>query len=134
MTGPVLGVTALVVDGDDLLLIQRGTEPYAGTWALPGGGVEAGETLAEAVTRELWEETGLEGACGELVGIREVIGDDHHFVLLVHRVHLPERGVVVAGDDARAARWVPVGDVAEQHLVPGLAELLYEQGVIPTIA
>ncbi|QYG92936.1 NUDIX hydrolase [Iamia sp. SCSIO 61187] len=131
---PVLGVSAVVTDGDDLLLVQRGTEPYRGLWALPGGHVEVGETLAEAVTRELFEETGLEGACGELLAAREDLGEGGHYVVLVHRAHLMERGEVVAGDDARAARWVPRGDVAEQVLVPGLAELLSEHGIIPTIA
>jgi 8-oxo-dGTP diphosphatase len=131
---PVLGVSAVVTDGDDLLLVQRGKQPYEGLWALPGGTVEAGETLAEAVTRELFEETGLEGACGALLAAREDISDAGHFVVLVHRVHLMERGAPVAGDDARDTRWVPLGDVAEQVLVPGLAELLHEHGIIPTIA
>ena len=131
---PVLGVSAVVTDADDLLLVQRGTEPYAGLWALPGGHVEEGEMVVEAVTRELFEETGLEGACGELMAAREDIGDAGHFVVLVHRVHLMDRGQPVAGDDARDARWVPLGDVAEQVLVPGLAELLHEHGIIPTIA
>lgn len=134
MRGPVLGVSAVVVDGGDLLLVQRGRAPYAGLWALPGGGVEPGETLSEAVTRELLEETGLEGACGELLAAREDISDEGHFVVLVHRVHIMSRDGTVAGDDARAARWVDLGDVAEQVLVPGLAELLYEHGVIPTIS
>jgi 8-oxo-dGTP diphosphatase len=132
--GPLLGVSAVVTDGDDLLLVQRGKQPYEGLWALPGGTVEAGEMLAEAVTRELLEETGMEGACGELMAAREDIGDEGHFVVLVHRVHLMERGEPVAGDDARDARWVPRGDVADQVLVPGLAELLHEHDVIPTIA
>ncbi len=131
---PLLGVSAVVTDGDDMLLVQRGQEPYRGAWALPGGTVEAGELLAEAVTRELWEETGLEGACGELLAVREDISEAGHFVVLVHRVHLMERGEPVAGDDAREARWAPLGDVAEQVLVPGLAELLSEHGIIPTIA
>lgn len=134
MNGPLLGVSAVVTDGDDLLLVQRGTPPYKGLWSLPGGTVEEGELLAEAVTRELWEETGLEGACGPLLAAREDISADGHFVVLVHRVHLMERGEPAAGDDAREARWVPRGDVAEQVLVPGLAELLSEHGIIPTIA
>lgn len=123
----------MVLDGDDLLLIRRGRSPYEGMWALPGGRVERGETIVEAVVRELAEETGLEGACGELVGLREDIGADGHFVVLAHRVHLMARDEPVAGDDAVAARWVHLGDVAEQPLVPGLAELLGDHGIIPTI-
>ena len=59
---------------------------------------------------------------------------DGHYVVLVHRAHLMQRGDLVAGDAAQAARRVPRGDVAEQVLVPGLAELLSEHGIIPTIA
>ena len=134
MRGPLLGVSAVVVDGDDLLLVQRSKAPYEGLWALPGGHVEPGELLVEAVTRELFEETGIEGACGELIATREDISDELHFVVLVHRVHLMERAAPVAGDDARDVRWVPLGDVAEQVLVPGLAELLHDHDIIPTIA
>jgi len=131
---PVLGVSAVVVDADELLLVQRARSPFAGLWSLPGGRVEAGEVLAEAVVRELAEETGVEGACGELLGVAEVIGDDHHHVVLVHRVSLLARSEPVAGDDAAVARWVPLGDVAELALADGIAELLYERGVITTIS
>ena len=100
---------------------------------MPGGRVERGETVVEAVVRELAEETGLEGACGELVGWSEVLEGEHHTVVLDFAVHLLERAEPRAGDDAAEARWVPLGDVAEMDLAPGLAELLGDHGVIPTI-
>lgn len=100
---------------------------------MPGGHLERGETLAEAVVRELTEETGLEGACGELVGWTELLGGDHHTVILDFWVHLLERADLRPGDDASEARWVALGEVAEMRLAPGLAELLHDHGVITTI-
>jgi 8-oxo-dGTP diphosphatase len=131
--GPVLGVSALVVHAEQLLLVRRARGAAAGTWAMPGGRVEHGETLAEAVVRELREETGLEGVCGELVGVTEVFVDDLHAVVLCHRVTALDPVEPRAGDDADAAGWVPVGDVADLLLAEGVADLLREQGVIPTI-
>ena len=75
MSGPVLAVSAILVDDERLLLVRRGHGPAAGSWAVPGGRVRPGETLAEAVTRELREETGIEGVCGALVGVNRVHAD-----------------------------------------------------------
>jgi 8-oxo-dGTP diphosphatase len=131
---PEVCVGAVVVDEDRLLLIRRGHGPAAGEWSVPGGRVERGELLAEAVVRELAEETGLEGVCGELIGWVERIGDDHHFVILDFAVQLLDpTALPVAGDDAQEVAWVPLDQVAERALVEGLAEFLYEHGIIPTI-
>jgi 8-oxo-dGTP diphosphatase len=96
--------------------------------------VEAVETVIEAVVRELAEETGLEGACGELIGWAQLISRRHHAVVFDFRVHLMEMGDPVAGDDAADARWVPLEDVSDWPLAPGLAEFLHDHGVIATIA
>ena len=131
---PEVCVGAVVVDEDRLLLIRRGHGPAAGEWSVPGGRVERGELLAEAVVRELAEETGLEGVCGELIGWVERIGDDHHFVILDFAVQLLDpTAQPVAGDDAQEVAWAPLDQVAERALVEGLAEFLYEHGIIPTI-
>jgi 8-oxo-dGTP diphosphatase len=130
---PEVCVGAIVVDDGRLLLVRRGHDPAAGSWSVPGGRVEPGETLAEAVVRELAEETGLEGVCDKLVGWVERIGEGHHYVILDFAVTLLESASPVAGHDAADAAWVPLDQVSEQPLVDGLAEFLHEHGVIPTI-
>ena len=134
MNRPEVCVGAVAVDAGDLLLIRRGTEPGAGRWTVPGGRVEAGETLAEAVVRELAEEAGLEGVCDTLVGWVERLGDGYHQVILDFRVTVLERREPVAGDDAVEAAWVSLHDVAELDLVDGLAEFLHEHGILEVIA
>ncbi len=132
---PEVCVGAIVVEDEQLLLIRRGHGPAAGFWSVPGGRVEHGELLAEAVVRELAEETGLEGVCGELVGWVERIDDGYHFVILDFRVTLLDpTAEPTAGDDAAEAAWVPLHEVAERPLAEGLAEFLHENGILRTIA
>ena len=129
---PELCVSALVVEDEQLLLVRRANAPGQGDWSIPGGRVLAGETLAEAVVRELDEETGLEGVCGAYIGLAEVIDGDHHSVILDFHVHLLEFAEPVAGDDAVEAKWVPLGEVTDHRLVIGLGEFLHDHGVIAT--
>lgn len=127
-------VGAIVEDDGCLLLVRRGRGPAAGEWSIPGGRVEPGEMLAEAVVREVREETGLEVVCNDLVGWVERIGDDHHFVILDFSATPLDPTPPVAGDDAAEAAWVPLEQVADLHLVEGLAEFLHEHGILAVIA
>jgi 8-oxo-dGTP diphosphatase len=131
---PEVCVGAIAVSEERLLLIRRGRGPSSGTWSVPGGRVEAGETLAEAVLRELAEETGLEGMCDELVGWVERMGPDHHYVILDFAVTVLEPREPRPGDDALEAEWVPLDEVAHRRLAEGLAEFLHEHGIVPVIA
>jgi ADP-ribose pyrophosphatase YjhB (NUDIX family) len=133
MSGPELCVGAIAVHDGKLLLIRRGHGPAAGEWSVPGGRVEKDELLAEAIVREVREETALECVCGELVGWVERFVDDRHFVILDFEVTVLDDRGARAGDDAVEVDWVPLEDVAERNLVDGLAEFLHENGVIPTI-
>lgn len=130
---PQLCVGAIAVDADRLLLIRRGRGAAQGRWSLPGGRVEHGETLAEAVVRELAEETGLEAFCDGLVGWVEIIEDAEHFVVLDFAVTVLSHDDPSAGDDAAEAAWVPLLEVADLALTDGLAEFLHEHGILHTI-
>ena len=122
------------VHAPNLLLIQRGRPPGAGRWSVPGGRVEAGESVPAAVVRELLEETGQEGLCGSLLGWAEILDDEHHFVILDFTVTIPVAAPLVAGDDAADAAWVPLAVVGDLPLVDGLADFLVVHGVLPAPA
>ena len=130
---PQICVGAIAVENDALLMIRRGQAPGVGQWSLPGGRVEGGETLAEAVVRELAEETGIEAVCDQFVGWVERIGRNHHYVILDFSVTVLDAGDPVAGDDATEAAWVPLDEVGELDLVDGLAEFLHDHNVIEVI-
>ncbi|MCX7620408.1 MAG: NUDIX domain-containing protein [Acidimicrobiales bacterium] len=132
-SGPQLCVGAVAIYDGNLLLVRRGHGPASGQWSIPGGRVESGETLAEAVVRELLEETGLEGVCGELVGWVERVGENYHFVILDFEVTVLDPRTPQAGGDAVEASWVDLAAVAELDLVDGLAEFLHEHGILDTI-
>ena len=133
---PEVCVGAVAVVDDRILLIRRGHGPAAGEWSVPGGRVEGGETLAEAVVREVAEETGLEAVCDDLIGWVERIGGDHHFVIFDFFVTVLDDPDTQpqAGADAAEAAWVPLDEVAHLRLADGLAEFLHEHGIVPVIA
>jgi len=133
MSRPELCVGAVAVLDGKLLMIRRGHGPAAGEWSVPGGRVESGELLAEAVVREVREETGLECVCGELVGWVEWLDAGHHFVILDFEATVLSDASPMADTDAAEAAWVPLEDVPELRLVEGLAEFLREHGYLATI-
>lgn len=107
---PVVGVGGVVIRDGAVLLVQRASEPLAGQWSLPGGAVELGETLEEAVERELREETGLTVRVLGLVEAFERIVRDaqkrprYHYVLLDYLCE-PVAGEARAGSDVKAVAW-----------------------------
>ena len=129
-TSVELCVGAVLVDAGRLLMVRRRHAPGAGEWSIPGGRVEVGETLPEAVLRELREETGIEGMCGDLMGWVERMDDEHHFVILDFAVTTLDPVEPVAGDDAAEAEWVDLDEVGERQLVADLGQFLVDVGLI----
>lgn len=131
---PALSVDVAVfrgVAGDrDVLLVRRGTDPFAGCWALPGGFVEEGETPYAAALRELAEETALEPAADlDLVGVYGDPGRDPRgwtvSVAYATALGYDEIGALEAGSDASDAAW---------HSVRDLPRLAFDHALIVTDA
>jgi 8-oxo-dGTP diphosphatase len=107
---PLMGVGAVVVDQDRVLLVRRGTEPLKGHWSLPGGLVELGEPLTTAVVREVREETGLTVEPTELIELLDRIHREdervrYHYVIADYLCRAVD-GELLAATDADAVRWV----------------------------
>src|SRR5437899_12859334 len=85
---PIVGVGAVIIENKKILMMRRATEPLKGEWSLPGGVVELGETLADAVKREVREETGFKIEVDEVTAVLDRIFPDHsgkteyHYVLI----------------------------------------------------
>ena len=126
---PVIGVGAIVVQQDEVLLIRRGKAPQKGLWSLPGGALELGESLDQAVRREVLEETGLEVRVLEFAGAFERITKDdgeavqYHYVLLDYLCEIVG-GALAAGDDAAEAEWVSRAALKHRSLTPGLEAVI----------
>lgn len=121
---PIVAVGAIVFDAENrVLLVERGRAPAAGLWSVPGGRVEGAETLAQAVSREVREETGLLVEVGALACVVERIGDDHHFVILDYLARVIG-GTLAPASDARDARFIEERELATLPLTDGLVDIL----------
>jgi ADP-ribose pyrophosphatase YjhB (NUDIX family) len=124
-------VGAVVFDAQGrLLMIQRGHDPGAGLWSIPGGRIEPGETDEQAVVRELLEETNLQVMVGTLVGSVRREGPGGTVIDIRDYTATVAAGTRRAGDDAADARWVTAAELALLEVAEGLIEALTEWGVL----
>jgi 8-oxo-dGTP diphosphatase len=121
---PLLGIGALIFEGGRILMAQRGKAPLMGQWSLPGGLVETGESLENAVRREVLEETGLEVKPLGVLEIFERImrnaegAAEYHYVLLDYICRVTG-GTLCAGDDASRVQWVERRALKDLHITEG---------------
>jgi 8-oxo-dGTP diphosphatase len=120
----VLGVGALIIENGRILLVERGNAPLEGYWSLPGGGVETGEHLEEAIRREVREETGLEVEDLDVLEIFERIMRDaegrveYHYVLIDYLCR-PAGGVLCAATDASRCEWFGENEIGALKITAG---------------
>jgi ADP-ribose pyrophosphatase YjhB (NUDIX family) len=117
-------------DRGRLLMVQRGHAPSAGTWSVPGGRVEPGEPDADAVVREVREETGLEVRPGALVGRVDRPGLGGAVYDIYDYAADVVSGRLAAGTDAADARWVAEDELPALECAPGLVDALRSWGVL----
>ena len=127
--GPQVAVGAVVVQEGRLLTVRRGRPPAEGRWTIPGGRVEPGEPLLQAVAREVAEETRLSVRVGELLGWTEHLGDRHHYVILDFLAEPVGSTEAVAGDDAAEVAWMTRAQLMEVRTTDGLLPFLEQRGV-----
>jgi 8-oxo-dGTP diphosphatase len=126
---PVLGAAAVILNDDGkVVLIRRGQAPDAGEWSIPGGGVELGESVAEALRREVREETGLEIAVGEFLEVYERVERDadgvrFHFVVLDYRATVTG-GALRAGTDAAEVVFADPDDLDRYALADSVRRVI----------
>jgi len=126
---PLVGVGSIIVQNGRVVLIKRGKPPLVGEWSIPGGAMEVGETVREAVAREAREETGLVVAVGELLGVfdrlvRDEAGRVRYHYLLVDFLCQPVGGDLCAAGDADECRWFAPEELKQLPLPGDTAEVI----------
>jgi len=126
---PIIGVGAVIIREDRVLLVRRATEPLKGEWSVPGGVLELGEKLRDGIRREVLEETGLEVEPGEVLDVFDSIFRDeqgrtqYHYVLIDYLCRLL-LGEAKAGSDVSEVRWVQEVELAAMGLRDSIEQVV----------
>lgn len=128
-TVPLVGVAAVVIKDNCVLMIQRGKEPGRGRWSIPGGRLRLGERLRDGVEREVLEECGIRIRAGDVMNVAELIQRDDDGRVRYHYVLIDLTAEHLSGDprpssDALAARWVPFDELSTLEMADRLRHLL----------
>lgn len=132
---PLVGVGAVIQQGDSILLIKRRFEPSKGKWSIPGGLVEVGETLREALRREVEEEVGLEVEVGDVIDVLDNIIHDEkgrarfHYVL-VDFYASPFGGEVRGSKEVQEVRWFTAEEAKGVEMTVTAGKLLKKIGFL----
>src|SRR5438067_12903130 len=113
---PIVAVLAVVMRGEEALIVQRAQQPNQGRWGFPGGVLELGETVAEGAMRELAEETGIVAEPAGILNVHDAVSRDAEGRVQFHYVLVAVRGLWRSGegepaDDAAACAWVTRADI-----------------------
>jgi 8-oxo-dGTP diphosphatase len=126
---PLVGVGAIIIEGDRVLLVKRAHPPIQGQWSIPGGVLEVGQMVREAAVREAREETGLVVEPGELLGVYDRILRDpeqrvqYHYVLIDFLCR-PVGGELLAASDAAEVRWFGREELLSLQLAEDTLEVI----------
>src|SRR5262249_18723306 len=123
---PVVAVGGVVLaSGPRVLLVQRAKPPMVGKWTLPGGRLRGGETIADAVEREVFEETGIRVAAGSLVEVVEIMTEGYHYVIHDHLcTPVDSREAPKAADDASDARYARPSELSQLGVSEAVARVV----------
>jgi 8-oxo-dGTP diphosphatase len=113
---PIIAVGAIILEGSQIVLVQRGKEPSPGLWTFPGGAIELGEPIREAVRREVLEETGLVVDVGEVFTVIDNVvpgaqGRPRYHYVIVDFLARRRGGTLQAGSDVDGACWASLADL-----------------------
>jgi len=126
---PLVGVGAIIIDADRVLLVKRGHPPLQGEWSIPGGVLEVGETLRDAAVREAREETGMTVRPGDLLGVfdrvlRDEKGRVHYHYVLIDFLCRRVSGDARAAGDADEVRWFTLTETQKLLLAEDTREVI----------
>ena len=127
---PRVGVGAVVLSGDRVLLVKRGGQPSSGKWSLPGGMVELGETTIDAIRREVAEECNCDIRVVDVAGvITRIVRDGdgrvrYHWVLVDYLAYV-DSDLITAGTDAAEARWATLKEIERLDVTDGLLDMIH---------